>query len=96
MLSNDVQGSTDTMNKTLFKLDAAIKEERKTNRQLRAKLGIVEPKINASSELISDYMEIYDSGYLRNWGLFLSIFAVMGIISKMYRAPAAVVPPQAR
>ena len=96
MLSNDVQSSTNTMNKTLFKLDAAIKEEKKTNRRLRAKLGIVEPKINASSELISDYMEMYDSGYLRNWGLFLSIFVVMGIISKMYRAPAAVVPPQAR
>lgn len=96
MLSNDVQSSTNTMNKTLFKLDILIKEERKTNRRLRAKLGIVEPKINASSELISDYMEMYDSGYLRNWGLFLSIFVVMGIISKMYRAPAAVVPPQAR
>jgi hypothetical protein len=69
-----------------------IKEERKTNRRLRAKLGIVEPKINASSELISDYMEMYDSGYLRNWGLFLSILAVIAIISKMYRAPPAAEP----
>lgn len=90
MLSNDVQGETDKMNKTLFKLDNLIKEERKTNRRLRAKLGIVEHKINASYELISDYTEMYDSGYLRNWGLFLSILTVGYIISKMYRSPAAV------
>ena len=93
VLSNDVQSETDTMNKTLFKLDALIKEERKKNRRLKARLGIVEHKINASSEMISDYMEMYDSGYLRNWGLFLSILAVGGIISKMYRAPAMTVQP---
>ena len=96
MLSNDVQSNTDTMNKTLFKLDASIKEEKIKNRRLKTKLGIVEHKINASSELISDYMEIYDSGYLRNWGLFLSILAVIGIISKIYRAPSTTVAQQSR
>jgi peptidoglycan hydrolase CwlO-like protein len=94
MLSNDVQSNTDKMNKTLFKLDILIKEERKRNRQLKSKLGIVEHKIGASSELISDYTEMYDSGYLRNWALFLSILVVGGIISKVYRPPAAAIVPQ--
>jgi peptidoglycan hydrolase CwlO-like protein len=97
MLSNDVQSNTDAMNKTLFKLDILIKEERKRNRQLKSRLGIVEHKINASSELISDYMEMYDFGYLRNWALFLSILVVGGVISKIYRPPvAAIVAPQSR
>jgi hypothetical protein len=97
MLSNDVQSNTDAMNKTLFKLDVLIKDERKQNRMLKSKLGIVEHKINASSELIYDYTEMYDLGYLRNWALFLSILVAFGLISKIYRAPvAAIVPPQSR
>lgn len=97
MLSNDVQSNTDTMNKNLFKVDVLIKEERKRNRHLKSRLGIVEHKINASSELIYDYMEMYDLGYLRNWALFLSILVALGLISRIYRAPvAAIVPPQSR
>jgi hypothetical protein len=96
MLSNDVQSNTDSMNKTLLKTDIKIKEERKKNKHLKSRLGIVEHKINASSELISDYIDIYDTGYLRNWGLFLSSIAVVVIISKMYKSPTAVVQPPPR
>ena len=76
-LSNDVESSTDDLNKKLFALDILIKREKDRNRELKRKLGIVEHKNNASSEMISNYQEIYDSGYLRNWGLLLSI--VVGI-----------------
>lgn len=93
MLSNEVQSNTDSMNKTLLKTDIKIQEERKKNRRLKSRLGIVEDKINASSELISDYIDIYDAGYLRNWGLFLSSIAVVIIISKMYKSPAAIAQP---
>ena len=97
MLSNDVQSNTDAMNKNLFTVDVLIKEERKRNRHLKSRLGIVEHKINASSELIYDYTEMYDLGYLRNWALFLSILVALGLISRIYRAPvAAIVPPQSR
>lgn len=90
MLSNDVQSNTDNMNKTLFKLNTKIKEEKKENSRLKKKLGIVEHKVNASSELISDYIELYDLGYLQNWGLLLSIVAVIAIISKMYKPQTSV------
>jgi hypothetical protein len=75
-LSNSVQSSTDELNKKLFGLDLLIKKEREVNKKLKRKLGIVEHKNNAASELISDYKTMYDSGYLRNWALFLATIIV--------------------
>ena len=83
-LSNDVQKNTDKINETLFALDFLIKKEKEKNRQLKLKLGIVEHKNNAASELIYDYKEMYESGYLRNWALFLSIIVVGFTIKKIY------------
>jgi len=84
-LSNDVQSNTDKINEKLFALDILIRKEKKTNRELKKKLGIVEHKSAASNELISDYKEIYESGYLRNWALFLSIVVAGFTISKVYK-----------
>ena len=83
-LSNDVQKNTDKINETHFALDFLIKKEKEKNRQLKLKLGIVEHKNNAASELIYDYKEMYESGYLRNWALFLSIIVVGFTIKKIY------------
>jgi hypothetical protein len=62
-----------------------IQNEKKINRELKVKLGIVEHKNNAASEVIYDYKQIYESGYLRNWGLFLSIVVVGLTISKTFK-----------
>lgn len=83
-LSNEVQQNTDEINKGMIILDELIRRERETNRQLKIKLGIVENKNNASMELISNYKEIYEKDYLRNWGLFFSIIAVAIAIKKTY------------
>jgi len=84
-LSNDVQMNTDKINRKLFDLDSLIKKEKEKNRKLKHKLDIVEHKNAASTELISDYKQIYDSGYLRNWGLFFSILIAGTVISKIYK-----------
>jgi hypothetical protein len=84
-LSNDVQINTDKINEMLFALNKMIQNEKKTNRELKIKLGIVEHKNNAASEVIYDYKQIYESGYLRNWGLFLSIIIVGLTISKTFK-----------
>jgi hypothetical protein len=84
VLSNDVQSNTDKLNEKLFYLDSLIKQEKDKNRKLKLKLGIVEHKNNASYELISNYKDMYDSGYLRNWGLFFSIIIAGITISKVY------------
>jgi chromosome segregation ATPase len=89
-LSNSVDSSTEGINKALLVLNIAIKKEREKNKELKKKLGIVEHKNNAASEMISDYQTIYDSGYLRNWALFFSIVAVGVGISKVFTKSATV------
>jgi hypothetical protein len=88
VLSNSVQTNTEQINDKLFILDALIREEKIKNRDLKVKLGIVEHKNNASNELISDYKQIYESGYLRNWALFISILIAGTAISKIYKNPS--------
>ena len=62
-----------------------IKKEKRANIMLKRKLGIVEQKANSTDEMIDNYSEIYDIGYLRNWGLFISIFVAGLCISKVFK-----------
>jgi hypothetical protein len=89
-LENSVQSNTDEINKALIELNLLIIEERKRNRELKRKLGIAETENNAAMEMINNYTEMYDSGYLRNWGLGISILFAITIISKVYKSPSQV------
>lgn len=89
MLSNDVQSSTGELNKKLFALNILIKKEKERNRQLKLRLGIVEHKNNAATELISDYKNMYSEEYLRNWALFVSILIIGLAISKIGKNPVS-------
>lgn len=84
-ISNDVQVNIDKINKKLFELDIFIRREREKNRELKKKLGIVENKSNAASEMINDYKDIYDKGYLRNWSLILSSLICILAIGNIYK-----------
>jgi len=84
-VSNDVQVNIDNINKKLFEFDILIKKEREKNKELKSKLGIVENKSNAASEMISDYKDIYDKRYLRNWSLLLSSIACLVAIGIIYK-----------
>jgi hypothetical protein len=86
ILSNSIQSTTDVLNTNLKELYILIEKEKKINSDLKRKLGIVENTNNASTELISDYKEIYESEYLKNWGLFFSILIAGSIISKTYKS----------
>ena len=85
ILSNDVQSNTNKINEQLLSLNESIKDEKKKNKKLKSQLNIVEDNNNASTELITKYMEMYDSGYLRNWALFFSILIAGTIISKIFK-----------
>jgi len=85
MVSNDVDVNIDNINTLYKKLDILIKKERIKNRELKRKLGIVESKANSANEMIDDYSEIYDIGYLRNWALFLSIITSGILISVVFK-----------
>jgi hypothetical protein len=84
VLANNVQSNTEDINKKLFELDVLIKEEKRKNIELKRRLGIVEHKNNAASEMITDYTTIYDIDYLRNWGLFFCILIAGVAIKKTY------------
>lgn len=80
-VSNEVQTNTDQINKKLLILDLLIKKAKDKNRELKRKLYVVDHKYNVSDEMINDYKLIYNTGYLRNWGLLLSI-VIVGMITK--------------
>jgi len=84
-LDNDVQINIDKLNKAMITLDIEIKREREKNKNLKKKLGIIENKTNASSEMINNYNEIYDIRYLRNWALTLSTIICIITISYVFK-----------
>jgi methyl-accepting chemotaxis protein len=86
-ISNSVQVNIDEINKKLLELNVLIREERDRNRQLKIKLGMVENTGNASSEMISNYKDIYNMNYLRNWSLLLSSILCMITIGIIYKKP---------
>ena len=86
-LSNDVQSNTNKLNSKLFALDVLIKKEKSKNNDLKKQLGIT--NVEVSDILIDEYKEIYQSGYLRNWALFLSILIILGTIAKIYKSKIA-------
>jgi chromosome segregation ATPase len=84
MLSNNVQSETDKINKYLNQLNRLISFEKTTRSDLKKQLGNVESDNNATTEMIINYKEMYNNGYLRNWGLLLSIVLAGFAISKVY------------
>lgn len=83
-VSNDIQSDTNKINALLLELDSKIKIERKNNKELRKKLGMVEHKNNSAFEMIDNYKEMYDSNYLRNWSLVLSTALCIFTIGMVY------------
>jgi len=81
---NDVQFNVDELNKKLFCLNGIIVEEKNKNKTLKEFYGIIEEKNNAASELIYDYKKIYEEGYLRNWGLIISIIIIVFAVKNIY------------
>jgi hypothetical protein len=83
-IANQIDVETDSLNKKLICLNVLIFKEKSQNTFLKKRLGIVENTSNASSELIYDYRQIYDEGYLRNWALIISIIIVGIAIKNIY------------
>lgn len=78
----DVQKNTDDINKKLLKLDILIEKEKQKNKILKRKIGIIENKYDGSNELISNYKEIYNLNYLKNFALFIGIIIACLFMSK--------------
>jgi len=81
---NEAQFNTDELNKKMICLNTLIVQEKNKNRMLKKRTGFVEEKNNAASEQIYDYTRIYEEGYLRNWGLIISIIIVGFVVKNIY------------
>jgi hypothetical protein len=86
-MSNNIKIKINNINEKLLKLDVLIKEEKDKNKKLKKQLGMVEGQNISASEMITDYGEIYDRNYLRNWGLFISTIICIYTIRSMYSNP---------
>jgi hypothetical protein len=86
-VSKDITTNVDGVNKKLLEYDVLIEKEKKKNAELKLKLGIVEDKNNAAYEMITDYKDIYDKRYLRNWSLILSSIICLVAIKRVYKPP---------
>lgn len=84
-LSNKVDVNTEEINRNLRRLNLLITEERRKNRRLKTRLGIVDSKYDGSHEMINDYNKMYDNDYLKNWALFLGIIISCTILGINFR-----------
>ena len=85
MLYNNIETNTDEINKKLFIINILIQKAKEKNQKLKRKLGFVEHRHNVTDDMINDYKLTYNIGYLRNWGLLLSIIIVGFTISKVFK-----------
>lgn len=83
-LFNDVEHNTNIINDRLLELNKLIEREKKLNKKLKKKLGMLENTANASEELIDNYKDMYESEYLRIWGICLSIIIAIFAILYVY------------
>jgi hypothetical protein len=67
----------------MVNLNKSISKAKYQNAKLKKNIGLVENETNTSNEMISNYKEMYDYAYLRNWALLLSIMLYIGVITKV-------------
>jgi len=79
-MTNDLYYAVERINKQLFALNREIDIEKEIHQTLEQNVKKVENKNNASIELISDYTQMYDYCYMRNWAIFLSFMILILVI----------------
>jgi hypothetical protein len=71
--TNDVESNTENINKKLFALNVLIRDAKRKNTALKRRLGRVESASDGSDEMVSNYKELYNLEYVKNWGMFVGI-----------------------
>jgi hypothetical protein len=83
-ISDSVGSATEDINVKLEELNKLIRGERIKNVALKRLLGREEEKYNGAGEMNSNYTEMYELSYLRNWAMFLGILVVSLAIGKVF------------
>ena len=87
VLSNNVGSNIDDLNTKLVELNDLIEAEKEKNKMLKRKLGIMEHKSNTADEMISNFRDIYENEYVRNWGLLCCVVAGGFVIKNIFTKP---------
>jgi hypothetical protein len=85
--SNNIEKNIGDINKKLFKVNVLIKKEKQENNLLKRKLGIIENQYDGSDELISNYKEIYNLNYIKNFALCIGIILSCILMTKTFTPP---------
>ena len=93
-INMSVETATEEINKELEALNKLIRRERIKNIVLKRRLGREEEKYNGTDEMISNYKEMYELSYLRNWAMFLGILIVSLAIGKVFNNTNSLQPVQ--
>ena len=93
-INKSVDSATEDINEKLAALNKLIRRERIKNRLLKRRLGREEEKYNGTDEMISNYKEMYEINYLRNWAMFLGILIVSIAISKVFNNTSSQISQQ--
>ena len=93
-INKSVDSATEDINEKLVTLNKLIRRERIKNRLLKRRLGREEEKYNGTDEMISNYKEMYEINYLRNWAMFLGILIVSIAISKVFNNTSSQISQQ--
>lgn len=83
--SNNIDQSTTDINQKLLKINILIQKEKQKNKILKRKLGIIENQYDGSDELISNYKEMYNLHYLKNFALFIGIVVSCILLAKNFK-----------
>lgn len=84
-LSNDVESNINLINKYLNKIDNEIQQEKKLNEKLKVKTNSDTNRINASSQMIDEYKEIYKLKYLNNFNMLMGAIIGFFICKKIFK-----------
>ena len=90
-IQSDAQHCIAESNQQLIFLNESIQKEQTASIRMKSSAKWVENKTNASHEMIHDYQHMYESHYLNNWGLFLSLIALLISVVKIYHPPTVLV-----
>ena len=94
--TNNVEKMTEIINEKLLQLDKLIVREKKTNLELRRRLGIVNDSYNGSDELVHDFKDMYDLQYLTNFVTLAGVVVLGTLLFKPRKQPSLGLLPSAQ
>jgi hypothetical protein len=90
-ISQDVDKNVNQINNDYKELNKLIEILKTRNKILKKKLGIVENTYDGSDTMISNYKDLYNLQYLKNFSLGLGIVFSVFLITKLFKKQNSII-----